>query len=260
MHGMTLSSTAKWRWAMALLILGLYPVATVFWRPHRLASRGAMLPSDVPRFFSVTTRELVIFSAFFVIAWVFSRGGADDFLLRWQGGWRPVVDGLLYSVGLRMALFAVLVALSIGALMAGFEPEQIEKFVKRYAPGPERVVSVKALADPFYRLVLMTWGSFIVAGLREELWRVAMLFAGTRLLVPAVTPRVATAAALVFSSCLFGLGHIYQGMLAVGATAILGVLLGAIMLRHRSIWPAVIAHGAFDATSFLLLPLAKNAM
>jgi len=26
------------------------------------------------------------------------------------------------------------------------------------------------------------------------------------------------------------------------------------MVFHRSIWPAVIAHGAFDATTFALLP------
>jgi membrane protease YdiL (CAAX protease family) len=27
---------------------------------------------------------------------------------------------------------------------------------------------------------------------------------------------------------------------------------------HRSIWPAVIAHGMFDATTFALLPLAMQ--
>ena len=37
---------------------------------------------------------------------------------------------------------------------------------------------------------------------------------------------------------------------------ILGVGLGAIMVYHQSIWPAVFAHGIFDATTFALLPLA----
>jgi membrane protease YdiL (CAAX protease family) len=37
---------------------------------------------------------------------------------------------------------------------------------------------------------------------------------------------------------------------------ILGFLLGIIMVVHQSIWPAVIAHGMFDATSFALVPIA----
>ena len=30
------------------------------------------------------------------------------------------------------------------------------------------------------------------------------------------------------------------------------------LLKHRSIWPAVIAHGAFDALSFTMLAWAKD--
>jgi hypothetical protein len=37
---------------------------------------------------------------------------------------------------------------------------------------------------------------------------------------------------------------------------ILGFLLGIVMVVHQSIWPAVIAHGMFDATSFALVPIA----
>lgn len=41
-------------------------------------------------------------------------------------------------------------------------------------------------------------------------------------------------------------------------TAVLGFLLGMIMVLHQSIWPAVIAHGFFDATSMALLPWAME--
>jgi membrane protease YdiL (CAAX protease family) len=37
-------------------------------------------------------------------------------------------------------------------------------------------------------------------------------------------------------------------------TGLLGFGLGAIMVFHRSIWPAVIAHGMFNATSLALIP------
>jgi membrane protease YdiL (CAAX protease family) len=59
--------------------------------------------------------------------------------------------------------------------------------------------------------------------------------------------------AVIIAAVLFGLGHTAQGWGAVGITAILGVGLGAIMVWHRSIWDAVIAHGFFDASTFLFL-------
>jgi membrane protease YdiL (CAAX protease family) len=44
-------------------------------------------------------------------------------------------------------------------------------------------------------------------------------------------------------------------LVASAVAAILGFLLGIIMVMHQSIWPAVIAHGMFDATSFALVPV-----
>jgi hypothetical protein len=38
-------------------------------------------------------------------------------------------------------------------------------------------------------------------------------------------------------------------------TGLLGVMLGTIMIFHRSIWEAVLAHGFFNATSFLAMHL-----
>jgi membrane protease YdiL (CAAX protease family) len=55
---------------------------------------------------------------------------------------------------------------------------------------------------------------------------------------------------------LFGAAHFSMGMLAAGTAGLMGLLLGIIMVAHRSIWPAVIAHGFLDATTFALLPRA----
>ena len=58
---------------------------------------------------------------------------------------------------------------------------------------------------------------------------------------------------------IFGFGHLPMGALAACLTGLLGFGLGLIMVRHQSVWPAVIAHGMFDATSLAILPLvAKN--
>ena len=61
-------------------------------------------------------------------------------------------------------------------------------------------------------------------------------------------------------------GHqpIVEELIALGATvtalADAGFWLGLIMVRHRSIWPAVLAHGAFDATSMALIPWAMEQL
>jgi len=66
--------------------------------------------------------------------------------------------------------------------------------------------------------------------------------------------------AVAIAAVVFGLGHLALGPLAVGAAALLGLGLGLIMVLHGSIWPAVFAHGMFDATTFALLPLALEQL
>jgi membrane protease YdiL (CAAX protease family) len=56
------------------------------------------------------------------------------------------------------------------------------------------------------------------------------------------------------AAVFFGIAHLRMGVLAVGMTAVLGFGLGLIMVWHRSIWPAVLAHGFFNAATFALLP------
>ena len=51
-----------------------------------------------------------------------------------------------------------------------------------------------------------------------------------------------------------------MGILAALLGGLLGLGLGLIMVFHRSIWPAVLAHGFFDATSMALIPWAMELM
>ena len=128
-------------------------------------------------------------------------------------------------------------------------------------PNVEAVVDPAVLKNnPLYFWLTVTFVSFVVAGLREELWRSAFL-SGMRALWPRYfSSRIGQIAAVAIASVSFGLGHLAQGWVGVGVTALLGFGLGVIMVLHRSIWPAVIAHGAFDATSFALLPLALELL
>ncbi|HTH46562.1 MAG TPA: CPBP family intramembrane glutamic endopeptidase, partial [Candidatus Limnocylindria bacterium] len=59
------------------------------------------------------------------------------------------------------------------------------------------------------------------------------------------------AAGITLAAIIFGLGHVPQGPAGVLLTGLLGIGLGWAMTLHRSLWVAVLAHGFFDAASFL---------
>ncbi|MGH7967362.1 MAG: CPBP family intramembrane glutamic endopeptidase, partial [Limisphaerales bacterium] len=123
------------------------------------------------------------------------------------------------------------------------------------------LVDVNALRrNPIYFWLTITLVSFVLAGFREELWRSGVL-AGLRGVWPgAFASTSGQIAAAALAAVVFGLGHLAQGWLAACGAGLLGLGLGIIMVVHRSIWPAVIAHGAFDATTFGLLPWALEKL
>jgi membrane protease YdiL (CAAX protease family) len=51
-----------------------------------------------------------------------------------------------------------------------------------------------------------------------------------------------------------------MGPIAAVMAGVLGWLLGMIMVLHKSIWPAVIAHGLFDATTLAILPWSLDKL
>jgi membrane protease YdiL (CAAX protease family) len=55
------------------------------------------------------------------------------------------------------------------------------------------------------------------------------------------------------------LAHLSMGVFAAALAILIGFFLGITMVVHKSIWPAVFAHGFWDATTFALLPLIRHA-
>ena len=151
---------------------------------------------------------------------------------------------------------AVMLVLLVGAIgwvtVHGMPPGQADKV----SPLTKNLINVSALTrNPLYFALTLTLISFVVAGFREELWRAAML-AGMGALFPRQFEKFAgQAMSVVIVAVLFGLGHTSEGWMGVVITALLGIGLGTIMLWHRSIWEAVIAHGFFDAATFAFLYL-----
>jgi len=61
--------------------------------------------------------------------------------------------------------------------------------------------------------------------------------------------------AIAVVSVVFGLGHVYEGALAVGQTAFLGVYFSALLLARRRLLGPTLAHAGFNAVMLLLVRL-----
>jgi membrane protease YdiL (CAAX protease family) len=252
---------AAWRWWIHLLLIGTYPLVIGLLSHLQSGSQvreGAALGDTSKELLIGSFLTLGTFAVVFGLGWFASRATLDDLRLRWRQGWMTWVWGGIYSVALRIGVAGVMLGLiGLMVLFGQVEKDKVSEFVMENKPDVEAVVSVKALgSDPLYMALSLTFVSFIVAGLREELWRSATLVSLEKLFPKACGGRWGKSAAVVVIAVAFGLGHIPQGMLAVVMTGVLGLGLGAIIVFHRSIWPAVLAHGFFDATSLALIPLA----
>jgi membrane protease YdiL (CAAX protease family) len=248
------------RWWIHLLVITGYLVVVGVLGMGREKSRTPALLHTARGLLMVCGFEALIFGTVFGLAWCASRASRDELRLRWRGTFGPVGFGMLYSVGLRLSvLFAVLF---VGIILVATHlttPAGLQNYLLANRPDVETLVDISALRNnPAYFWLTVTVVSFVVAGLREELWRSAFL-AGMRALWPQYFgTRAGQMGAVVIGAVIFGSAHLSMGVLAAAMAGLLGIGLGAIMVWHRSIWPAVIAHGLFDATSFALLPVALH--
>jgi membrane protease YdiL (CAAX protease family) len=245
-------TTAPWRWWLHLAILSLLPLLAGLSGLIRSEKMEAMLlPSSVKGLLIVSVDAMVTTAILFGLAWLASRFNRQQLMLKWRGSWQPVVWGFVGSMALRVG---VMVIAAFGALVWFVLHGMNEAAMKNLRPQSEHVVDTSSLTgDPLYFFLTLTLISFVVAGLREELWRAGML-AGLRALFPKMmSHRWGEIAGVCIVAVLFGLGHTLQGFMGVILTTLLGIGLGLLMVRRKSIWEAVIAHGFFDASTFLLL-------
>lgn len=250
------------RWWIHLVLITFYLLALAAIGLTRKKSNHPALSHTASGLLLVCLLELVSFGFVFGMACLASRPSLDDLLLRWRGKAIPVLLGMGYSVALRLAL-GILTAFMAVFLLAShlMTTNSLRDFFEKNRPGIESMVDVQALRqNPAYLWLTLTVVSFVVAGLREELWRSAFL-AGMRRLWPGLFgSRWGQVWAVLIAAIIFGAAHLSMGILAALMAGVLGLCLGLIMVFHRSIWPAVLAHGFFDATSMALIPWAMDLM
>lgn len=68
------------------------------------------------------------------------------------------------------------------------------------------------------------------------------------------------AAAIIVCGLVFGVMHAFQGAFGIAQTAAIGMALGAIAVYCRSLWPAMIAHAAFDCLNLLAIPSTLESL
>ena len=170
--------------------------------------------------------------------------------------------GIVYSIAIRIGLG--LVAMAVVAILLAAQvstPEALEKFASANRPDVETLVSVPALQNnPSYYWLTVTLVSFVVAGLREEVWRAGTLAAMRALWPRTFGSRGGQCMAVMLIAVVFGAMHLSMGPIAAALAGVLGCFLGLIIVLHRSVWPAVIAHGLFDAATFAILPWALEKL
>lgn len=246
---------AGWRRAVGLLLLAGYVTVPAIMAGSRSPDDEAVLPGTVPRLLMVCGLELGLFTICFALALWLGKLPRRHLLLRWPRTWWLWPRAVGWSLALRLAVgFLLGAVLVIWQMTSGTALQNLDQF----RPKVEAMVNVDALRDPLYLFLSLTLVSFVLAGAREELWRAAMIgFLGEsfpRLFGGKWGPWLA-----VFPvALLFGLAHLTQGWMGVAATGVLGIGLGVVMLLHRSVWDAVLAHGFFNATTFAILPLIAD--
>ncbi len=250
------------KWIAHLAILGAYPLVLGAIAYLRRGAGTPALSGHALGAMLVSAWELASFALVFVLACLASRASRDQLRLRFRPRRWAVPLGLAYSVGIRLGVGAVLLAVGVALAVTGIvKPEQLSSYLFSNRPKVEAIVDISAMRDdPAYFWLMVTVVSFLVGGLREELWRGGVL-AGFRALWPRqFGSKLGQLGAVAIAAVIFGLGHAAQGPVAMTLTGVLGLMLGAIIVLHDSVWPAVIAHGAFDATSLAILPWAMEKL
>lgn len=180
------------------------------------------------------------------LAWVFQllAWGALAVYLLWRSGIGPSAIGL----GRPRWQPDLLGGLGLAALIGvpGLALYQIARIL-----GVNASVEPAELYDTWWRIPVLLLTAF-ANGWAEEVVVVGFLLTRLRQL------RMGPVAAVVVSSVLRGLYHLYQGFGAGLGNLAMGLVFGYVYVRTGRLWPLIVAHGLIDAVAFVGYALAAD--
>lgn len=247
-------AVAVWKTRVMLVLVGSYPLVIGVLGKWLGAghAEATVLPTTVPGLLAACAENMALFLVLFCIGAAIARPTRAELFATGFPGWKDWFLGLGYSVGLRVGLAVLLAAaLMVVGTVLQLRGQSLNS-LQGIRPQVENLLDPGALRNPVYLVLSLTLVSFVVAGFREELWR-AVVFAAVLRLAPRARTSISGRLGMVSAAAvIFGLGHLTMGWSGVVLTGLLGLGLGGILIFHRSLWIAVLAHGFFDATSFAL--------
>jgi membrane protease YdiL (CAAX protease family) len=180
------------------------------------------------------------------LAWVFQllAWGALGVYLLWRSGFS------LSQIGLSRPRWRpdLLGGLGLAALIGlpGLALYQVARIL-----GMNASVEPAELYDTWWRIPVLLLVAF-ANGWAEEVIVVGFLLTRLRQL------RVNPVAAVILSSALRGLYHLYQGFGAGLGNLAMGLVFGYVYLRTGRLWPLIVAHALIDAVAFVGYALAAG--
>jgi membrane protease YdiL (CAAX protease family) len=150
----------------------------------------------------------------------------------------------------------VLIGLGAGIAYQFLSLHVLEPLIARFTGGLPDVSLFRPLIGSWGFLLLSMAVSWTVAAFGEEFMYRGYLM--NRIAEIAGGKAAAWGVALVVTSVLFGLGHLYQGTAGVITTGLNGLIFGVLYLvSRRNLWIPILAHGAMDTVGFLLIFLGR---
>jgi uncharacterized protein len=176
---------------------------------------------------------------FQLLAW-----GALGVYLLWRSGFGPRQIGL----GRPQWRPDMLGGLGLAALIGipGLALYQVARIL-----GMNASVEPAELYDTWWRIPVLLLVAF-ANGWAEEVIVVGFLLTRLRQL------RVSPAVAVIVSSLLRGVYHLYQGFGAGLGNMAMGLVFGYVYLRTGRLWPLIVAHALIDAVAFVGYALAAG--
>ncbi len=140
--------------------------------------------------------------------------------------------------------FGVLFGLAIFILQTFLLTPIVDALLPKTAM--EGIDKSKFFSSTYYLPILILLTAF-KGGFSEELWRIFYL---TRF--QKCWGKTGLVIAVIIGSCLFGLGHLYQGIGTMISVTLVGLFYSLVYLRRRLAWEVIIAHATFDIVGVVL--------
>ena len=210
---------------LAALLTGFFPIRAATFGYRRLATAS---PDQV-----AAVRHSLYFQAI-ALQWSLAAGVAALWWWRGRdGSWLGLAPRSAAGLGAGLLVAAALgIGLALVRARARRDPDALDRYLEKL-PAIERMLPhTLGERNAFYAVS-------ITAGICEEL-----LYRGYALWY--LTHWMGIVPAVAVSSLVFGIGHAYQGIKGMIATALVGLFMALVYLATRSLWTSMALHALID--------------